>query len=65
MTWVSSAIGVGIATGSPLAGRIIDLYGARWGYVFSAGCGGAAFAACLAGIGWLRRPPAAATVPPG
>jgi MFS family permease len=54
MTWLSSAISVGVATGSPLAGHLIDLHGARWGYALAAGCGAAAVATCLAGIGRLR-----------
>jgi Major Facilitator Superfamily len=54
MTWLSSAIAVGVATGSPLAGHIIDAHGARWGYLLAAGCGVAAAAACLAGLRRLR-----------
>src|SRR6266566_7102974 len=42
MTWLSSAISVGVATGSPLAGHLIDAYGARWGYLLAAVCGSAA-----------------------
>ena len=57
MTWLSSAIAVGVAAGSPLAGRVIDAYGARWGYVVAAACGAGAFAACLAGLARLRTPP--------
>ncbi len=56
MTWLSSAISVGVATGSPLAGHLIDAYGARGGYLFAAGCGLAAAAAGLAGLGRLRLP---------
>ncbi|HZC39892.1 MAG TPA: MFS transporter, partial [Streptosporangiaceae bacterium] len=54
MTWLSSAISVGVATGSPIAGHLIDALGARWGYVFAAGCGGAAVLTCLAGLRRLR-----------
>jgi predicted MFS family arabinose efflux permease len=50
MTWLSSAISVGVATGSPLAGYLIDGHGARWGYVLAAVCGAAAFAAGVAGM---------------
>jgi MFS family permease len=39
MTWLSSAISVGAAAGSPLAGHLIDTYGARWGYLLAAVCG--------------------------
>jgi len=56
MTWLSSAISVGVATGSPLAGRLIDAHGARWGYLFAAACGCAAVLAGVAGLGRLRRP---------
>jgi MFS family permease len=65
MTWLSSAISVGVATGSALAGRLIDAAGARWGYVLSAALGGAAFMVCLAGIGRLRRAPVTPAGPPG
>ena len=58
MTWLSSAISVGVATGSPVAGHLIDAHGARWGYLFAAACGLAAAAAALAGLGRLRRPAA-------
>jgi len=56
MTWLSSAIAVGVATGSPLAGHLIDAYGARWGYLLAAACGCAATATSLAGLGRLRHP---------
>ncbi len=54
MTWLSSAISVGVATGSPLAGHLIDAHGARWGYLFAVGCGVAALLICLGGLGRLR-----------
>jgi MFS family permease len=56
MAWLTSAIAVGVATGSAVAGHIIDIGGARWGYVFAAGCGAAASAACLLGLRRLREP---------
>src|SRR5215467_3654952 len=56
MTWLSSAIAVGVATGSPLAGHLIDAYGARWGYLLAAACGAAAVLTGLAGLGRLSRP---------
>jgi MFS family permease len=56
MTWLSSAISVGVATGSPLAGHLIDAYGARWGYLLAVGCGSAAVLTGLAGLRRLRRP---------
>jgi hypothetical protein len=45
-----------VAVGSPAAGHLVDAGGARWGYVFAAGCGAAAVAACLLGLGRLGRP---------
>ena len=54
MTWLSSAIAVGVATGSPVAGHLVDTHGARWGYLFAAGCGLTAAAIALAGQGRLR-----------
>jgi|SRR5450755_273068 MFS family permease len=54
MTWLSSAVSVGVAAGSAIAGHIVDAGGARWGYVFAAGCGGLAAVVCIAGLGRLR-----------
>lgn len=54
MTWLSSIISVGAAAGSAIVGHIIDAGGARWGYVFAAGCGALAVAVCLAGLRRLR-----------
>ena len=57
MTWLSSAISVGVAAGSPLAGHLIDAHGARAGYLFAAACGAAAVLAGVAGLGrGARRP---------
>jgi len=56
MTWLSSPIAVGVATGSAVAGHIIDLYGARWGYIFAAACGTLTVAATLVGLPKLRQP---------
>jgi MFS family permease len=53
MTWLSSAVSVGVAAGSAVAGHIVDAGGARWGYVFAAGCGGLAALVCVAGLGRL------------
>jgi len=50
MTWLSSSIAVGVATGSAVCGRIIDAAGPRWGYGFAACCGGVAVATCLLGL---------------
>jgi MFS family permease len=54
MAWLTSAISVGVAAGSAVAGHIVDLGGARWGYVFAAGCGAGAWLACLLGLRRLR-----------
>jgi MFS family permease len=62
MAWLTSAISVGVAAGSAIAGQVIDAAGARWGYVFAAGCGAAAAAVCLLGLRRLRVRP---MVPPG
>jgi MFS family permease len=57
MAWLSSAISVGVAAGSAIAGQIIDAAGARWGYVFAACCGAVAVTVCLAGLRNLRVEP--------
>jgi MFS family permease len=54
MTLLSTAIGVGLAIGPPVAGRLIDAHGARWGYVFALCCGTAALTAGLLGARRLR-----------
>jgi MFS family permease len=64
MTWLSSAIGVGLAIGAPAAGRLIDLSGSRAGYLLAAAFGAAAFVTCLAGLGRLRTPPPGAEAGP-
>jgi MFS family permease len=56
MAWLGSTIAVGVAAGSAISGQIIDAAGARWGYVFGAGCGAAAVTACLLGMARLRVP---------
>jgi MFS family permease len=57
MTWLSSTIAVGVATGSSICGRIIDTAGPRWGYGFAATVGVIAVTTCLLGRGRLRAPP--------
>ena len=63
MTWLGSAISVGVAGGSAAAGHIIDAAGPHWGYAFAASCGAVAAVICLLGLRTLRAP-AAATAPP-
>jgi MFS family permease len=57
MTWLSSTIAVGVATGSSICGRIIDTAGPRWGYGFAAIVGVIAVTTCLLGRGRLRATP--------
>jgi MFS family permease len=57
MTWLSSAISIGVAAGSATSGRIIDDAGPRWGYGFAATCGVFAVTICLAGLRRLRAAP--------
>jgi MFS family permease len=54
MSLLSTAIGLGLAVGPPVAGRLIDAHGASWGYLFALSCGGAALAAGLLGARSLR-----------
>ncbi|HEY2578435.1 MAG TPA: MFS transporter [Streptosporangiaceae bacterium] len=54
MSLLSTAIGVGLAVGPPVAGRLIDTHGARWGYVFALCCGTIALIAGLTGAKSLR-----------
>ena len=54
MAWLSSTISVGVALGSAFAGHIIDAYGARWSFAFSAICGAAGVLVCFAGLRRLR-----------
>jgi MFS family permease len=61
MTWLTSTISVGMAAGAAIAGHVIDVGGARWGYGYAAGSAAAAVAVCLLG---RRRLSAAATAQP-
>jgi MFS family permease len=54
MSLLSTAIGVGLAVGPPVAGRLIDAHNAHWGYVFALFCGAIALTAGLAGARTLR-----------
>jgi MFS family permease len=54
LTWLTSAISVGVAAGSAVAGHLVDLGGARWGYWFAAACGAGAVTTCLLGLRRLR-----------
>jgi MFS family permease len=59
LTWLTSAISVGVAAGSAVAGHLVDLGGARWGYWFAAACGTGAVTTCLLGLRKLRVHPTA------
>jgi MFS family permease len=61
MSLLSTAIGLGLAAGPPIAGRLIDGHGARWGYLFALCCGSLALAAGLLGARRLGTPPAEVT----
>lgn len=67
LTWVSTAIGVGFAIGSSIAGRVIDLHGGHAGYVVSMGAAGVAAAIALSTAAVLRavttRPPTGGSAP--
>jgi len=54
LTWLTSAIAVGVAAGSAVAGHLIDVGGSRWGYWFAAACGAGAVTTCLLGLRRLR-----------
>jgi MFS family permease len=54
MSWLSTGISIGVAGGASAAGFILDAFGARWGYVFAASCGGAAVTATLLALGLSR-----------
>jgi MFS family permease len=57
MSLLSTAIGLGLAAGPPLAGRLIDAHNAHWGYMFALGCGTVALAAGLTGARRLSAGP--------
>ena len=59
MTWLSSSVSIGVATGSAVCGRVVDMAGPRWGYGFAASCGLAAIAICLVGLRRLYATPGA------
>ena len=54
MSLLSTAIGVGLAVGPPVSGRLIDTHNAHWGYSFALCCGIAALAVGLLGRRQLR-----------
>ena len=54
MSWLSSGIGVGVAVGASVVGFVLDAHGARYGYLFAAGCGVVSAAMCVLGHRRLR-----------
>ncbi|GIH76576.1 MFS transporter [Planobispora longispora] len=56
MTWVSTAVGFGVALGAWAGGRLTDAYGASDAYVFAFGCALLAVAIGIGGSAWLRTP---------
>src|SRR5215469_4869985 len=54
MTWLSSAISVGVAVGAATCGHIVDALGPRYGYGFAATCGVAAVTVCILGFRRFR-----------
>ena len=57
MSLLSTAIGLGLAAGPPLAGRLIDAHNAHWGYLFALACGSAALATGVLGARRLSAGP--------
>jgi MFS family permease len=56
MSWLSTGVYVGVASGATAAGFVLDALGPRWGYAFAASCGVAAAALCLGGLRRLGSP---------
>lgn len=54
ITWAMTGIGIGMAVGSSLSGRVIDQYGAPAGFMVSIAAGAAALAIAVLGRRWLR-----------
>jgi predicted MFS family arabinose efflux permease len=57
MSWLTTAAATGTAVGAPLAGHLIDSYGAPAGYLFAFTAGLAAVAITLLGRHQLTAPP--------
>jgi predicted MFS family arabinose efflux permease len=57
MSWLSTGISVGVASGATAAGFVLDAFGPRWGYAFAACCGTTAVLLCLGGLRRLSVSP--------
>lgn len=55
LTMVSTSVGVGLAIGASISGRIVDVHGARWAFLVPFCAGLAAAAVSLAGAGRLEE----------
>jgi MFS family permease len=62
LTWVTTALGVGVSVGSSVAGQRVDVDGAHGGYLVVVGAGAFALVATVAAYRTLRAP---ATGPAG
>ncbi|MFJ2029783.1 MFS transporter [Streptosporangium sp. NPDC087985] len=56
MSWVSTAIGFGVALGAWAGGRLTDTFGASNAYGFSVACAMIAVVIGVGGSAWLRTP---------
>ena len=54
LSWVSTAIGVGVSAGSALSGTVVDAAGAHAAYLVPGGAGAVAAVVVLGGQRWLR-----------
>lgn len=55
LTWVGTALGVGVAAGSAIAGPLIDAHGSHAGFLVSTGAGAFAVVVSLLALAGLRR----------
>lgn len=55
LTWIGTALGVGVAAGSAIAGPLIDSYGGKTGFLVATGAGVLAVIAVLIGLLLRRR----------
>lgn len=55
LTWATTGIVVGLSLASPVAGRVVDVVGARQAFTVGLASGATAVVVCTAGFGHLRR----------